>query len=152
MPFARDDFTLGVKAVLAQRAGYRCSKPDCRALTIGPSSERPEAHTNIGVAAHITAASPGGPRYDETLTSEQRRSVLNGIWLCQTHAKAVDDDQVTYTCDLLRYWKYHAEEEARALLGRPISAQSLDVLVQVVVHRSHDDSLIVTGSTNLPDH
>ncbi|HVQ36528.1 MAG TPA: hypothetical protein VMS31_03295, partial [Pyrinomonadaceae bacterium] len=81
----RDDFSVGVKAVLASRAGYRCSKPDCRALTVGPSDEHPAAHTNIGVAAHIAAASKDGPRYDPSLTPEERRSATNGIWTCQNH-------------------------------------------------------------------
>jgi hypothetical protein len=46
----------------------------------------------LGVAAHITAASPDGPRYDQNLSSEQRKSPDNGIWLCQNCAKLVDND------------------------------------------------------------
>lgn len=146
----RDDFSAGVKAMLANRVGFRCSKPDCRALTAGPSAERSDARTNVGVAAHITAASPGGPRYDATLTSEERRSLDNGIWLCQTHGKQVDDD-VSFTVDILRAWKRSAELDARDLLGRPVSAQALDVSIQVALHRADDDTLAVTGATNLPD-
>lgn len=147
----RDSFSQGVKAILAHRAGYRCSKPSCRALTAGPSFEHGGAISNVGVAAHITAASPGGPRFDPTLTSEERGSVDNGIWLCQTHAKEIDDDVIQFTQVALRVWKRHAEEDARALLGRPISAQSLDVSIQVSLHRFNDDSLLVTGNCNLPD-
>lgn len=55
----RDDFLERTKTGLANRVGWRCSNPGCRALTIGPSTE-PERHINLGVAAHITAASPGG--------------------------------------------------------------------------------------------
>jgi hypothetical protein len=59
--------------ILAARTGHRCSNPGCRQPTIGPGSE--DTIINIGVAAHITAASPGtrenpGPRYDKTLTKE----------------------------------------------------------------------------------
>jgi hypothetical protein len=151
MPESRDDFSSGVKAILAHRAGYHCSKPACRAPTAGPSSEAHDARSNVGVAAHITAASPGAARFDPDLTSEERSSVVNGIWLCQTHAKEIDDDAVRFTAVTLRTWKQHAEEEARALLGRPISAQSLDVSVQVSMHRATDDSLTVTGITNLPN-
>ncbi|WP_338692444.1 hypothetical protein V5279_40840 [Bradyrhizobium sp. 26S5] len=78
--------------------------------------------TNTGVAAHITAASPGGARYDETLTPEQRSDITNGIWLCQTHAKLVDDDDLTYTPAVLRDWKEIAERmaalEARGFVVR----------------------------------
>lgn len=146
-----DNFSAGVKGILAHRAGYRCSRPSCRALTAGPSDERSDARTNVGVAAHITAASPGGARYDATLPAEERRSVTNGIWLCQTHAKEIDDDGARFTAEILKAWKRHAEEEARALLGKPISTQSLDVAIQVVVHRASDNSLLVSGSTNLPN-
>ena len=77
--------------------------------------------------------------------------MANGIWLCQTHGKEIDDDEARFTPDVLRAWKVHAEEDARAMLGRPISAQALDVTVQVVMHRADDDTLLVMGSTNLPD-
>jgi len=147
----RDEFSEGVKAVLAHRAGYRCSKPSCRAHTAGPSDEAPDAKSNVGVAAHITAARGGGARYDERMSEEERRSVTNGIWMCQIHGKEVDDDAVRFPCELLESWKRHAEEDARAMLGRPISAQSLDVLVQLALHRAEDDSLLATGVTNLPD-
>lgn len=147
----RDDFTMGVKRILAHRAGHCCSRPSCRALTAGPSEEGPDALANIGVASHITAASPAGPRFDAALSVEERCSAANGIWLCQNHAKEIDDDVNHFTADLLRTWKRHSEEEARALLGRPISAQSLDIEIQVTLHRALTDDLIVVGATNLPN-
>jgi hypothetical protein len=67
---------------------------------------------DIGVAAHITAASPDGSRYDPSLTPEQRRSADNGIWLCQNDAELVDNDAVRYTVDCLRTWKVAAEQAA----------------------------------------
>lgn len=146
----RDDFKKGVKDVLAHRAGYRCSKPNCRASTAGPSWEGISAKSNIGVAAHITAASPGGPRYDPALSAEERGSVVNGIWLCQTHAKMVDDDAERYPSATLRTWKEHAEHDAKAMLGRPVSGQSLDAAVEVSLQRGDDDLLVATGTTNLP--
>jgi hypothetical protein len=78
--------------------------------------------TNIGVAAHISAASPGGARYDETLTPETRSDISNGIWLCQTHAKLIDDDELTYTVAVLRDWKDTAEQMA-ALEARGFSVR-----------------------------
>jgi hypothetical protein len=147
----RDNFSAGVKAILANRAGFRCSKPSCRALTVGPSAESPDSRTNIGVASHITAASVGGPRFDSTLTSEERCSAKNGIWLCQIHGKEIDDDIVSFSPDVLRAWKQDAEKDAQELLGRPISAQSIDVSIQVSLHRADDGAIVVTGNTNLPD-
>src|SRR4051812_16178668 len=43
--------------------GFRCSNPACRKPTSGPL-EDPAKAINIGVAAHITAAAPDGPRYN----------------------------------------------------------------------------------------
>lgn len=107
---ARDDFTKPVVDRLAKRVGMKCSYPDCRAPTAGPDGT--EGVTNVGVAAHITAASPGGARYDDTLTPEQRSDISNGIWLCQTHAKLIDDDELTYPPAVLREWKETAEHMA----------------------------------------
>ena len=108
----RDDFPENIKKILQERVGNRCSNPKCRCLTSGPNYHDEKA-TRIGVAAHITAASLGGPRYDPTLTSEQRKSIQNGIWLCQNCAKLVDSDPKNYPVELLLQWKAHAEELAR---------------------------------------
>ncbi len=112
----RDDFPSKVKTVLALRAAGRCSNPDCGAVTSGPELD-PGGAVNVGVAAHITAASPDGPRYDLTLTSAQRAAAPNGIWLCQTCAKLIDNDLARYTADVLRRWKTVAERHAAAMLA-----------------------------------
>ncbi len=116
----RDEFPIGVKRVLANRVGVRCSNPDCQRGTSGPNSD-PEQSVNIGVAAHITAAAAGGPRYDAGLSVEERRSAKNGIWLCQTCAKLIDNDPQRYPSDLIREWKRGAEERALASVSGSIS-------------------------------
>lgn len=147
----RDNFTKGVKAVLAHRAGYRCSKPDCRAPTAGPSDESAMKVTNVGVAAHIFAASRDrGPRSNPALTPQERSSVSNGIWLCQIHAKQVDDDEAAFTADVLLGWKEHAENEARAMLGRPILQAAVEAAMELTLQRDANNLLLVVGSTNLP--
>jgi hypothetical protein len=107
---ARDDFTKPTIDRLAKRVGMRCSNPDCRAPTSGPDAG--EGVTNTGVAAHVSAASPGGARYDPSLTPVARRDGANGIWLCQVHAKLIDDDELSYPPSLLREWKETAEHMA----------------------------------------
>lgn len=115
--FTRDDFSADAKRVLANRVGQRCSNPECRALTTGPQVE-PSKSVNIGVAAHITAASAGGPRFDSRLSSAQRAGVENGIWLCQNCAKRVDNDPGRYTREVLITWRKDAEQDAHVNLGR----------------------------------
>lgn len=74
----RDDFRKRSKppSRFVQRSVGGCGKS-----TVGPSDETPDAVASIR-AAHICAAAPGGPRYDETKTPEQRAGIENGIWTC----------------------------------------------------------------------
>jgi hypothetical protein len=107
----REDFPENTKEVLARRAGMQCSNPACRQLTSGPQVD-PKKAINIGVAAHLTAASAGGARYDANLSPLQRSSIENGIWLCQNCAKLIDNDPNRYTLHLLLKWKELAEQTA----------------------------------------
>jgi WD40 repeat protein len=104
----RDNFDQKTKDILAKRVGFRCSNPNCRQLTSGPNSD-PNKSVNIGVASHISAASEGGPRYDANITTEQRKAVANGIWLCPKCATLIDVDIVRYSIPVLRGWKNYSE-------------------------------------------
>ena len=100
----RDDFSKAVIDALSKRAGFMCSNPNCRKLTVGSNSNDSKA-TIIGEAAHITAAAVGGPRYNELLSSDERSDIANGIWLCSSCATLIDKDPDTYTLPLLYLWK-----------------------------------------------
>jgi hypothetical protein len=114
---ARDEFSRKLRDALSKRVSSLCSNPFCRSTTTGPHSSVSD-FVDVGVASHITAAAPGGPRYDDSLTPEDRSSIDNAIWLCQRCAKLVDDDSVRYDIGLLRRWKVTAEAEAlRAVVG-----------------------------------
>jgi len=113
----RDDFPVAVKELLAKRVAQRCSNPGCRKPTSGPQDD-PTKAINLGVAAHLAAASPGGPRYDPGMTPEQRCAADNGIWLCQNCAKLIDNDAAEYTTDVVRAWRSLAEATARRDLER----------------------------------
>lgn len=82
---------------------------------MGPSDESETATSNTGEAAHINSASPGkgARRHDPSLTPEQRKSIDNGIWCCNTHAELIDADEITYTVDLLKSWRRLAEIKAK---------------------------------------
>ena len=57
---ARDEFDKKTKETLAKRVGFECSNPDCpNHVTIG-LGQAEDATINLGVAAHIRAAAPGG--------------------------------------------------------------------------------------------
>lgn len=66
---ARDDFKTSVKRSLALRVNYHCSR--CDRYTTGPLAGD-ERVLNLGIAAHITAASSGGPRFDPDMDAAAR--------------------------------------------------------------------------------
>ena len=105
----RDDFPESTKRIVAQRSAYFCNRPECRRLTIGPASD-PTKSLSSGVAAHICAASPGGPRFDPEQTEEERKSIDNAIWLCHTCSDLVDKDEHQFPKELLREWKVRHRE------------------------------------------
>jgi WD40 repeat protein len=141
----RDDFTKPVIEALARRVGFKCSNPRCRAATVGPAPTD-DRFTNNGVAAHITAASVGGPRYDSTMSREVRRSIANGIWLCQNCAHMVDSDRLGYPEDLVRQWKRNAEVVAAREIAGALAAGSAVVKLSAILsgHTNYVWDVIVT--------
>jgi hypothetical protein len=127
---ARDDFSEPTKQFLAFRASHTCSFSGCTQHTIGPSDESPIAYSNIGEAAHICAAAPGGRRYVAEMAPEERKHINNGSWLCATHARLVDRDESTYTIDELRRMKeaHEAVCAARVRLPQAGGAASIDLI------------------------
>lgn len=119
----RDEFSSSVRRALSQRVGLLCSNPECRAHTTGPQTD-PLRVIDVGVAAHITAAASGGPRYDTTLSGRERAGVGNGIWLCQNCAKMIDSDTIRFSPTVLRGWKLSAEWEARKRIGKTNTTQA----------------------------
>jgi len=109
--------------MLAKRVGYLCSNPNCRALTIGANNTTDKS-TSIGIAAHITAASTGGPRYNPNLTTEQRQHIDNGVWLCSNCATLIDKDPASYSLESLEIWKLNAEHETMQKLNGEYKAQA----------------------------
>ena len=107
----RDEFPLGVRQKLAERAAFICSNPSCNKITIGPVENDLTKSTRIGVAAHICAAAPNGPRYDISQTLRERASITNGIWLCGSCSILIDKNNgIDYPADHLHRWKNDHEE------------------------------------------
>jgi hypothetical protein len=112
------EFSPDTRRLIAMRAGYKCSLPLCNRLTLGPAAERLHS-TCRGVAAHIYSAAAGGPRGTGGLTSEERSSSDNGIWVCENHGRLIDNNRGTdYSPALLLSYKaLHEARIARELDG-----------------------------------
>ena len=156
----RDDFLKRTIEKIAHRAGYRCSKPDCRIETRGAASDN-DGTINIGNAAHITAAAPGGPRYDPALTSLQRKHHRNGIWLCGTHAKLVDSDKNQFTVDELHRWKNIAERESlltvnsstSQIAGAPFADhEDIQIIADLLIDCCKSDLSVLQRMPGWPAH
>lgn len=140
----RDEFPQSVKDTLGRRVGYLCSR--CYISTLGPTTD-PHRSSNTGVAAHITAAASGGPRYDTNLTPEERKAATNGIWCCAICGKLVDDDDSRFTETELREIKAiaeHAADVRRDLAQRHaselINAESLSRVAALAILRQWRDT------------
>jgi len=142
-----DDFSDSTKRTIAARAAYLCSNPECHVPTSGPQDD-PGRAINLGVAAHITAASAGGPRYDLNLSQEERSAASNGVWLCQNCAKLIDNDVARFSVEVLKRWKADAEAEAKARVGRTTASSISDLFIDVSV-LNEDTSTWNRGDDNI---
>ncbi len=110
----RDDFDEKIKILLAKRVGFVCSNPSCGVSTIGPSITNELAVNYIGIAAKVYSASPdNGPRANPKLSSEERKSITNGIHLCSKCANLIDKNKgIDFPAAILLDWKKQAESIA----------------------------------------
>ena len=127
----RDDFAKLTIDILAKRVGYFCSNPKCKKPTSGPNSNE-QKHTSIGVAAHISAAAPGGPRYDAEISAGERKHISNGVWLCNNCATLIDKDAESYPSEQLRVWKYQAELDMKNAISSQSNALSLSAKAPIL--------------------
>ncbi|MGZ3237096.1 MAG: hypothetical protein ACXWIN_00340 [Burkholderiaceae bacterium] len=129
----RDNFTAKVGRTLERRVNGHCSRPGCGVPTSGPNSD-PDKASSMGIAAHICAAAPGGPRYDPGMTPLQRAGSANGIWLCANCSILIDRDETEFTVALLQAWKTQAEKKADQDLGKtPVSRHDYELLQNIVL-------------------
>lgn len=114
----RINFTKGTQRLIAERAGYKCSFPNCQLTTSGPGADGAHSSRN-GIAAHIYSASPGGPRGRGGLTGEEIAKPDNGIWLCSNHAKLIDENGgAGFSPEtLLSYKALHEDRVRKELFG-----------------------------------
>jgi hypothetical protein len=67
------------------------------------------------MACHIAAAGTKGSarRVVPGATPKQLSDISNGIWMCYTHGKQIDADEVTFSIAMLKIWRDLAESKAK---------------------------------------
>ena len=112
----RDDFSETTKYELCVRAANLCSR--CRVFTIG-STDAGDRKNSVGVAAHICAAAsgPGAKRWDATQTRAERKHFDNGIWMCYSCSKLIDNEEVFHTVAHLKQMKALHQSYVSSLVG-----------------------------------
>lgn len=140
----RDDFSDKTKITLAIRSAYICSNKGCRRLTIAPSESDQSNLIYIGCAAHITAASEGGPRFDASITPEERKSSSNGIYLCRSCAELIDKNGgADFPVEKLLSWKKDHENWLKENLNKEFGGS----ITESINHLKEDIRLMnQTGS------
>ncbi len=140
----RDNFTQATIDKLSRQAGNFCSNPDCRIMVMSAKAQDGNGITNLGVAAHICAAAPGGPRYNEDMTPTARKNHSNGIWLCQNCAHLIDSEPHNYSVALLQEWKVDAQKFAREKLGTKPFNIPVPPMLPEQIYRKNDIDFIQT--------
>ena len=79
---------------LYAKSSNQCALPKCEAPII--VNDIP-----VGEICHIRARRKKGPRYDPSLTAQDRDAYSNLLLLCRTCHKLIDSDPGTYTSELL---------------------------------------------------
>jgi nucleoside phosphorylase len=133
-----------IKLLFAASGGI-CAFPGCETRLV-----HPESRALLGEICHISAAAPGGPRYEPDQTDRERSQDKNLIILCPTHHNLIDKDQVTYTADILRTMKAQHEDRVAARLSsvppriddqqaadfvRQVADETVDFAIVVASHR-----------------
>ncbi|MBJ7321704.1 MAG: hypothetical protein JHC70_05095 [Rhodococcus sp.] len=88
-------------------SGNRCAFPDCSRTILNDAGEK------RGQICHIEAAMPGGERFNDASTDEERRHVSNLLLLCYEHHLDTDD-VAAYPVGRMRKMKEDHESRFRA--------------------------------------
>lgn len=95
-------------------SGNECAHPDCNRKLIAE-----DGISIVSKICHIAAASKNGPRYDVSMTIDERRGFDNLLLLCDEHHVMIDnkENEGIYPTPLLKKWKSDHEKKVLELLS-----------------------------------
>jgi len=115
-------------------SGNQCAFPKCPLPLVDEASSKV-----TGKICHIKAQNPGGARYDENQTGEQRHAFENLILMCPIHHDVIDSDEDSYTVERLHQIK--AEHEKGNQIKEEPSNETINALI--------DNSQIITSISSV---
>jgi hypothetical protein len=125
----------------------QCAMPKCTApIMIG--------HISVGQICHIRARSKKGPRYDATMSPDDRDAYANLLLLCSTCHTLIDSDEKTYTPELLSEIKEIHERSADCELTPQVARdaealfEALCVTKKTSAKAKHQGVAIAVGGDN----
>lgn len=109
-------FKKNVAEMIAYRAAYICSNPECNTLTIGAAICSSKLKNKKGEAAHIIEEKIGVARFTQNPIVDVE-SEENGLWLCANCLTLIDKNKGSdYPDSKLFGWKKEHEETISVLL------------------------------------
>lgn len=94
------------RKILWGRSGNRCAI--CKKELVVDSTDR-DNEAVVGDECHIISSQQNGPRHDHSFPQDNLDSYENLILLCRNDHKMVDDQEATFTTDILRQMKSNHE-------------------------------------------
>ena len=121
------------RRILDIRSLNQCAFPGCTSILVEPGIGE-AGPAVVADTCHIYARRPGGKRWKEGLTEEERNSIDNLILLCKNHHAIVDSQPEVYTAEQLKRWK--SEHEAKI----PGEFPGRDLISEVLGERIRQDT------------
>jgi hypothetical protein len=132
-------------------SGNECAFPDCSKKLIAEDGK-----SIISKICHIAAASPEGPRFDNSMTDDERREFDNLILLCDEHHVIIDnkENETLYPTYLLKKWKSEHEKKILELLSNKNLLSKYPLALNKVINsigKKMDEVLYLSETTNAPN-
>lgn len=132
-------------------SGNECAHPECTKKLIAE-----DGISIISKICHIAAASKDGPRYDSSITDDERRGFDNLILLCDEHHVIIDNKQNegVYPTSLLKKWKSDHEKKVLELLSNKNLLSKHPLALNKVINsigKKIEEVLDLPDATNAPN-
>lgn len=116
--------TAKTRKLLWGRSGNRCAICKCDLVVEATSSDEESV---VGDECHIVSRSPNGPRFDCSMDASKIDEYENLILLCRVHHKQIDDQEATFTREILQNIKSEHEVWANRKLSESTRARPLRI-------------------------